>query len=83
MSSLWHMKAKSILLKISTFKSFSSIISSPDIKKFETCQYWLLWQYKVKGILGVIQNDCNFLFQPNYPFDGRGNKTVPLELNFW
>ena len=47
MSSLRHLKAKSILLKISIFESLSKIMPSPDIKKFETCLYWSLWQYRV------------------------------------
>ena len=50
MSNLRHLKAKSILLKISIFESLSSKVPSPDIKKFETCQYWLLWQYRFKKI---------------------------------
>ena len=54
MSSLRHLKAKSILLKISIFKSLSKIMPSPDIKKFETCLYRPSWQYRVNSFVSEV-----------------------------
>ena len=52
--SIRHLKAKSILLKISVFKSLSKIMPSPDIQKFETCLYQPSWQYRVNSFCVII-----------------------------
>ena len=46
---LERVKAKSVNnQKQMAFKVLGAIMPRPDIKKFETCLYCSLWQYKVK-----------------------------------